>query len=189
MSQFSRSLDVYQGFNFKKDKQSRVGFITSMKVGTKELEADLTTIADPEQPTKKLKVVSVLNHFLWDTGATDAMYFSGQISTKNQQALSLLVLNDLTSIAVEFEYTLYQYDPLEKKYFKSSFHAKKLMGLVEKSGDDLKLAVEDDPSSEVKSPQNFTFQIGITPQSQEQQVTLAVATQMKVEKKWGSKSN
>ncbi len=87
MPQFARSLDVYQGFNFKKDKQSSVGYITKLKVGDVELTADQETIKDPEQPDKALatKVVGVLNHYLWETGITDAMYFSAQISTNNKQ--------------------------------------------------------------------------------------------------------
>lgn len=188
MAQFNRSLDVYQGFNFKKDKQSNVGVLMTLKIGGKELKADLETIKNPEKPTEDLKAVAVLNHYLWETGATDSMYLSGQISTENRQMLAMLVLADLTNIEVEFSYAIYQYDPLEKKYFKSNFHKDKLKGLVEKSGDELKLVVADDPDEEVPSPQNFTFQIGIKPQPQEQQVTLASAPIMKVEKKWGFKS-
>jgi hypothetical protein len=188
MPQFTRHLDVYQGFNFKKDKQSIVGLLSTLKIGGKELKADLETIKNPEQPTADLKAVAVLNHYHWETGATDSMYFSGQLSTENRQTLAMLILNDLTNIEVEFSYAIYQFDPLEKKYFKSNFHKSALKGLVEKSGEELKLMVEEDPSDEVQSPQNFTFQIGIKPQPQEQQVTLASAPQMKVEKKWGFKN-
>ena len=188
MPAFNRSLDVYQGFNFKKDKQSNVGVILSLKVGGKEFKPDLETIKDPEQPTKDIKAVAVLNHYQWDTGSTDSMYMSGQLSTENRQMLAMLILNDLTNIEVEFSYSVYQYDPLEKKYFKANTHKDKLKGLVEKGGDELKLMVADDPSDDVASPQNFTFQIGIKPQPKEQQVTLASAPQMKVEKKWGFKS-
>jgi hypothetical protein len=188
MPQFNRSLDVYQGFNFKKDKQTKVGLILSMKVAGKELKADLETLKDPEQHTKDVKAVAVLKEYQWETGPTDAMTFSGQLSTENKQQLAMLILSELTNIEVEFSYALYQYDPIEKKYFKSNFHKDKLKGLVEKSGDELKLTIEDDPGDEVTSPQNFAFQIGITPQAAEQQVTLATAPQLKVEKKWGVKN-
>lgn len=187
MPSFSRSLDVYQGFNFKKDQQSNVGVLLSLKIADKKFDADLETIKDPESPTKDLKAVAVLNQYQWDTGATDSMYFSGQISTDNRQTLATLVMQDLTNIEVSFEYAIYQYDPLKKQYFKSNSHKGALMGLVEKAGDELKLRVADDPSDEVASPQNFTFQIGIKPQPKEHQVTLASAPAMKVEKKWGFK--
>ena len=188
MPSFSRSLDVYQGFNFKKDHQSNVGILQTLKIGGKEVKPDLETIENPEKPTEDLKAVAVLNHYAWDTGATDSMYFSGQISTANRQILAMLVMQDLTNIEVEFSYTIYQYDPLEKKYFKANFHKGALKGLVEKNGNELKLNIADDPSDEVASPQNFTFQVGIKPQPSEQQVTLASAPAMKVEKKWGFKS-
>ncbi len=188
MPQFSRSLDIYQGFNFKKDKQGNVGFLNTFKIGGKELKADLETIKNPEKPTEDLKAVAVLNQYLWETGATDSMYLSGQISTENRQTLAMLIMSDLTNIEVQFSYTIYQYDPLDKKYYKSNFHKSALLGLVEKSGEELKLMVADDPDEEVHSPQNFSFQIGIKPQPKEQQVTLASAPQMKVEKKWGFKS-
>jgi hypothetical protein len=188
MPHFNRGLDVYQGFNFKKDKQSEVGILMTMKVGGKELKADLETIKNPEQPTADLKAVAVLRTYRWGTGATDSMEFYGQISTENRQTLAMLVLSDLTNIEVEFSYAIYQYDPLEKKYFKSNFHKSALKGLVAKSKDELLLNVMDEADDAVSSPQNFTFYIGIKPQPKEQQVTLASAPQMKVEKKWGFKS-
>lgn len=188
MPSFNRDLSVYQGFNFKKDQQHNVGILQSLKIGGKEVKADLETVKNPEKSTEDLKAVAVLNHYVWDTGATDSMYFSGQISTANRQILAMLVMQDLTNIEVEFSYTIYQYDPLEKKYFKANFHKGALKGLVEKSGNELKLNIADDPSDEVASPQNFTFQVGIKPQPSEQQVTLASAPAMKVEKKWGFKS-
>lgn len=189
MATFSRhSLDVYQGFNFKKDKQSKVGFILSMKVADKELKADLESIKNPEKPSEDLKVVAVLSRYTWDTGATDPMYLFGQISTENRQTLAMLILADLTNIEVQFSYVIYEYDPLEKKYFKSNFHKDKLLGLVSKRGDDLQLMIEDEPDTAVSSPQNFSFKVNIKPQPKPQQVTLASAPQMKVEKKWGFKS-
>src|SRR5690242_7824413 len=94
MPQFARSLDVYQGFNFKKDKQTPVGYITSLKMGGIALAADQVTIKDPEQPDKAIadKVVGVLNHYMWETGTTDAMYMSAQISTENKQTLAAALL-------------------------------------------------------------------------------------------------
>ena len=38
MPEFRKVLDIYQGYNFKKDKQTPVGFITKMKLGDKELK-------------------------------------------------------------------------------------------------------------------------------------------------------
>ncbi|MDC0713586.1 hypothetical protein POL68_34290 [Stigmatella sp. ncwal1] len=186
MPQFSRSLDVYQGFNFKKDKQAPVGFITEMKVGDVALVADQTTLLDPEQPGKSLPaVVGVLSHYLWETGNTDAMYLSMQVSTNNKQIVAAALLGTLSNVEVSFKYTIYEYDPLVKKYFKSNYIDASLKGILEKNGDRLNLEVADDESREVQAPKNFTLQIGIKPHSVEQAINLATGSSKNVVKKWG----
>ncbi|MCY1075148.1 hypothetical protein [Archangium lansingense] len=187
MPQFARALDVYQGFNFKKDKQTPVGYIISMTIGGKALSADQETIKNPEEPTKNLdgNVVAVLNHYLWETGSTDAVYLSGQVSTANKQLLASMLLGDWASIDVVFKYVLFEYDPLAKKYFKSNYLDKELNGLLEKNGDDLNLAIADNESTEVQSPKNFTFQVGIKPQTVEQTINVATAASKNIVKQWG----
>ncbi|MDY7233069.1 hypothetical protein [Hyalangium rubrum] len=187
MPQFSRALDVYQGFNFKKDKQSPIGYILSIKIGDQDLTADQETLKDPEQPANALadKVVAVLNHYLWETGTTDAMYFSGQVSTANKQKLAEMILGSFSNIQVAFKYVVYEYDPLAKKYFKSNYVDAVVNGLLEKSGDELNISVADDPSAEVQSPKNYTFQIGIKPQTTEQSVNIATASSKNIVKQWG----
>jgi hypothetical protein len=187
MPSFSRSLDVYQGFNFKKDKQSKVGFITEMTLGDDEpLVADQTTIMDPENPTTELGegVVAVLSHYMWETGVTDAMYLSGQISEKNKQVLSMKLLNNWTNMEVKFSYRIYEYDPVAKKYFLSN-KGEDLQGILEKNGEDLNLSVADEESREVQSPKNYTMQVGIKPYTKEQLVDLATAHTKNISKKWG----
>jgi len=187
MPQFARALDVYQGFNFKKDKQTPVGYIISITIGGKPLAADQETIKNPEEPSKNLtgNVVAVLNHYLWETGATDAVYMSGQVSTANKQLLASMLLGDWASIDVVFKYVIFEYDPLAKKYFKSNFMDKELNGLLEKNGDDLNLAIADNESTEVQSPKNFTFQVGIKPQTIEQTINVATAAAKNIVKQWG----
>jgi hypothetical protein len=187
MPQFARALDVYQGFNFKKDKQAPVGFVTSLKLGDIELKADQETIMDPEQPDKALstKVVAVLNHILWEAGNTDAFYLSGQISTNNKQILSAALMGTWSNVNVEFQVVIYEYDPLAKKYFKSLFSDAVLKGILEKNGDDLNLTVADNPSNEVQSPQNFVCQAGIKPATLEQAVNIATGSSKNIVKKWG----
>src|SRR5262245_36332707 len=132
MAEFNKTLDVYQGYNFKKDKQSSVGFITKMKIGDKQLTAD-QTCKDPTNPETDLKVVSVLSHVLWETGVTDAVYFAGQVSTGNKQSIAELVYKTLTNVTSEYQFELYEYDPIAKKYF-LCFHSNKkdMKGILEK---------------------------------------------------------
>ncbi len=82
-----------------------------------------------------------------------------------------------------------QYDPLEKKYFKCLLPTDDtaLNGLLEKRGDDLNIAIADDASTEVQSPQNYSFQTGIKPQPAEQTLTVAISFADKIVKSWGLK--
>jgi len=187
MPSFSRSLDIYQGFNFKKDKQTPVGFVTKLMLGDVEMAADQASIKDPEQPGQNIgaNVVGVLNHYLWETGTTDAMYLSMQVSVANKTELSAKLLTDWTNMEVTFAYVVYEYDPVEKKYFKSNWTEPELKGILEKNGDELNLTVADDPSSEVQSPKNFTLQVGIKPQTEEQTVNMATGSGKNLSKIWG----
>lgn len=190
MPNFSRSLDIYQGFNFKKDKQTAVGFVTKLVLGDTELAADQTTIKDPEQPGTSLAgVVGVLSHYLWNTGTTDGMYMSMQISVDNKTKLSADLLNNMTNMEVVFGYVVYEYDPVKKLYFKSNWCEPELKGLLEKNGDELNLSVADDESTEVQSPKNFTLQVGIKPQTVEQTVNMATGHTKNLSKIWGIASS
>lgn len=188
MAEFSKPCDVYQGYNYKKDKQTPVGFVTSLKIGDVTLTAD-QTCKDPTAPETDLAVVAVLSGAMWELGVTDAVYFSGQISPTNKQSLLSLIYKDMTKVDVECNFAVYDYDPVEKKYFKcmvpSDDAVKK--GILEKNGSDLNVSVADNPSTQVQSPENYAFQIGIKPQPEAQQVTIATSFTNKVVKSWGMK--
>lgn len=187
MPTFHRSLDIYQGYNYKKDKQTSVGYVTKIKIGDVELAAD-QTCKDPMNPTTDLKVVAVLSDALWETGVTDALYLTGQISVPNRQGVALMVISDLTKVEVIMQFTVYEYDLGAKKYFKS-FHANDtdLKGLVEKRGSDLNVSVAEEASEEIQSPPNFSFSIGIKPQPEAQALHIATSDTNKITKSWGLK--
>lgn len=186
MATFQKNCDQYQGYNFKKDVQTAVGYITSLKIGDTTLSVD-QTVKDPMSPADDLKVVAVLTGALWELGPTDALYFSGQISVPNKQAVQLLTYKDLTKVEVVVKFAVYDYDPVEKKYFKCMLGADdaELNGILEKNGSDLNLSVADEASREVQSPENFSFQTGIKPQPSAQEITIATSFSAKVVKAWG----
>ena len=186
MATFQKSLDVYQGYNYRKDKVTPVGFITALKVGDTELTAD-QTCKDPMNPETDLKVVAVLSGALWELGVTDAVYFSGQVSVISKQKIQMMTYTSLTKVDVSCTFAVYDYDLVEKKYFQCMFGTDDaaLSGLVEKAGGDLNIDVADDPSSEVESPENFAFQIGIKPQPTAQNITIGTSFTDKVVKAWG----
>ncbi|NLE87861.1 MAG: hypothetical protein GX607_15850 [Myxococcales bacterium] len=184
MAEFNKHCDIYQGYNYKKDRQTPVGFITSLKIGDKDLAAD-QTVKDPLNPEDDLKVVAVLSGALWQLGPTDALYFSGQVSVASKQRCQELLFKSLTKVEVVFQFSVYDYDPIAKKYFKCLTVDADMKGILEKNGDDLNLALAEDKSTEVQSPENYAFQIGIKPQPESQNITVAVADQKNIVKGWG----
>jgi hypothetical protein len=108
------------------------------------------------------------------------------VSTDNKNVLATLVHKTLANTEVELVYTIYDYDPKQKKYYKC-FHtdAQKLKGLVLKSGGELAMAIDNDASSEVVSPKNFTLTFGVMPQDVAQQIHIAVSVNDKLVKAWG----
>ena len=185
MPQFARALDVYQGFNFRKDKQTNIGFINSLKIGTVTLAADITA-KDPMAPTTDVTVVAVMSDFIWGLGVTDSLSLNGQICLPNKQSIGGLLLSDLSNVAVEVQLTIYEYDALQKKYFKSFCSDAVLKGLVEKDGGgDLALGCADDPSQEIQSPKNFAFTISVKPEPLSQTINLAVGDGKNFVKQWG----
>lgn len=185
MPSFNHPCDINQGFNFDKDNVSPVGFIKKLKIGTVELAVDLTA-KDPENYSTDLKVVSVMSDMSWSVSPTDALYLGGQVSVSNQQKLKLMMYQDLTNVEVLVQIACYWYDLVAKKYYKSfTADAADMKGLVEKVGGELALSVSDFPSTEVESPENFSFHIGVKPQPTSQTVTIATSTTDKIVKQWG----
>ena len=186
MATFQKHCDIYQGYNFKKDVQTPVGFLTALKIGDVTLKAD-QTCKDPMAPETDLAAVAVLSGVMWELGVTDALYFAGQISVFNKQQVKQLAYKDLSKVDVSLTFSIYEYDPVEKKYFKCMLPTDDatLKGILEKNGSDLNISVADDPSSEVQSPENYSFSIGIKPQTTAQTVTVATSFSNKIVKAWG----
>jgi hypothetical protein len=191
MAHYSKVLSIKQGFNFDKDKQEKVGFLTLVQLGGQELKTDLTDIKDPERPAVLLDsgAVAVLSSIDWNTGSTDSMYFSGVISAENQRKMAQLLQGTWSDVTVEFVFSIYEYDPAKKGYFRAAYANKPLRGVIENTGSSLELEVADDPSLEVQSPQNYAFRIGIKPEFVHQKVHLNVGEQRMVTKQWGIKES
>ncbi|WP_185236183.1 hypothetical protein [Teredinibacter franksiae] len=187
MASTSFSCSVNQGFNFEKDSQEVVGHLTSLKIGGKEFAKDIE-VMDPTaiKDNTKIKVVGVLSGIFWNGGYADPLSFNCQVSTTNKQDSVVLQHSDLSDTNVEYGYVVYDYDPVEKVYYKA-FHndTTDLKGLVEKSGGELSLGIEMDQSLEVVSPKNYGLYVGIMPQEEAQTIHYGVSNTGKFTKAWG----
>lgn len=184
-AQSGYSCSVQQGFNFEKNEQVIVGHITYLKIGGKELKADIS-VTDPENVRIKRKVFGVLSAVYWNGGYADPVQFSLQISTDNKNTIAAMQHKSLSNTEVEVEFNVYDYDPKAKKYFKA-FHSNnvRLKGLIQKSGGELAFRVNMDQNMEVVSPKNYTLSIGVMPQDIFQNINLAVSVSNKWVKAWG----
>ena len=187
MADSNYSPSVTQGFNFEKDAQVCVGFINSLKIGDTELAVDLA-VTDPENISgDKIKVVGVMNSAYWEGGYNAPFQLGAQVSNENKKSVATLTHTSMSNTAVEINYTIYEYDPAEKCYYKA-FHCNDtaMMGLIEKRGGQLALAIDDQAGYEIVSPLNFALSIGVNPQEQAQEMHLAVSVSDKFVKAWGT---
>lgn len=188
MAASSYPCSIDQGFNFQKDAQMMVGHINSLKIGDKEFAKDLT-VEDPTKITEDestAKVVGVLSNIYWEGGYADAIQFSCQVGVTNKQDAVVLQHTNLSNTNVEFSFTVYDYDPLQKKFYKA-YHTNEtdLKGLIEKTGEDLAINVDMVQGVEVPSPINYGLYIGVMPQEEEQDIHYGVSVDGKFVKKWG----
>lgn len=185
MAESSYDCSVTQGFNFQKDEQILVGHINSLKIGGKEFSADLN-ITDPEDVANLVKVVGIVSNIYWGGGYAEPINFSCQLGTDNKNAAAELQHKSMSDTEVLFKYTIYDYDPKDKKYFKC-FHSgdEELKGLVMKSGGELELNIDMEQSTEIVSPKNYAFSLGVMPQDLNMAIQMAFSTQGKFAKKWG----
>jgi hypothetical protein len=187
MPVFHKPLDVYQGYNYKKDKVAPVGYITTLSLFSPAvvIAAD-TSAKDPTAPGTALPVVSVLSDVHWATGVTDAIRFAGQISPGNRQIMANALYTTMDTVEVDFTFNIYMYDPVAQKYYMAlTSGSTALHGIMEKNGEELALHVADDPDTRVQSPINYSFSIGIKPKATAQSMTLATASAATFQKQWG----
>jgi len=186
MAELSYDCDVSQGFNFQKDVQILVGHINTLKVSTKKMAVDLE-VTDPEAVAgDKVKVVGIVSSLFWAGGFADPIEFGCQVSNANKKTLQVLSHSEMSDTTVLLDFTIYDYDPDEKKYYKA-FHTdgKELKGLVEKGGGRLSIEIDAAQSEEIMSPKNFAFSLGVMPEDQKQETHMAMSVSDKLVKEWG----
>lgn len=180
--------DLSQGFNFEKDKQTLVGHLVSLSIGGVEYPADLT-VADPTgDKDARVKVVGVISSISWEGGYAHGVRIWANVSVVNKASLATALHTQLINMEVDFKFNVYDYDQEAKTYFKA-FHTDDtvLKGLLQKSvgSGKLEIDISNFEGTEVPSPKNFPFYIGIMPQDEEQAMQVAISNESKFAKAWG----
>ncbi len=183
MAKLSKVCSIDQAFNFKQDMQSPIGHMEYLKIGAKEFFTDLELINPLNN--KSEKIVGPVANIHWDGGKANPLRVSFNISTKNKQQASELIFSELSNISVEFRFVIYDYDPVKKAYY-PCFHVEdNLKGIINKHYDELAININDSASIEVTSPKNYTLDIEIAPQPEQQILAMAFSQTAKMAKEWG----
>ena len=108
------------------------------------------------------------------------------VDTDNKNKLAVAVDVGLNDSHVEIEFTIYSYDPQEGKFYKC-FHTDGAMveGLIYNAGGALDIGIQNKESTEVVSPKNFEFHIGVMPEGLAQDLKRAISISDKYAKAWG----
>jgi hypothetical protein len=181
-----RYYSMAQGFGFMPSRQDAVGYITYLKIGDTVAAADFN-VADPLNITTRLKVCGVVSWLTWRQGANDPVVFAAQVSGANKDKLAALGKTDLTDIAIEFGFTLYDYDLKTRAYYKMmNPAADTLKGTLYKQDEYLLFLMSTDPSAVVSDPENYTFQIGVKGTGGGQKIMITESQGKAAEKGWGN---
>ena len=177
---------IRQGYNFARDQQVSVGHLVNIKIGGKDLAQD-TTLTGPDTLKNDVTVVGVMSNMSWNGGYADPLYINCNISTSNQSSVLVLKHTTLVNTEIEFNFNIFTFDPIKKKYYKC-FHddGKVMKGLILKQGSDLVMDVAEYNDTTVPSPLNYNFLIAIMPsEDAAQTIHMAVSETDKFTKIWG----
>lgn len=185
MSEFQRVCDVYQGYDFKPDRQTTIGYITAINVAGTDLAADQSN-RNPLDLSEHIDAVVVLSEVIWFQGARGEIIFSGQVSLANKQFIAGLYFDGAANLDVTFAFDVYEFDSSAKKYFNCfSSAGTTIKGALMRNGADTSLSVADDPSTQVQSPLNFSASIGIAAPPVNENLTVATDASTSITKPWG----
>ncbi len=181
----SYNCSVRQGFHFEPEPQGMIGFIFSLNIAGQELIPDFK-VTDPESQDSTLDVVGVVSAFYWDGSFRSPVYFSCQVSSQNKNTLSVLTHRTLENTETRLEFIIYDYDPDAHTYYKC-LHCGgvQLIGQIEKSRGVLTMAIDLNRSTEVETPPNYNFNMGVEPAEIHQLIFGATAADKKLVKPWG----
>ena len=177
-------LDVEQGFNFQRDDQPSVGFLTSLTLGGTVYTPDFT-VTVPTNPPSTKTVVGVLSSQTWNGGLADPIQLKAQISTANKQKVALYQ-HSASNLTAQFTFVIYSYDPAVQTWFVSltGTGTSSLQAQVVKVGTTVEVTLDTTPGS-VLSPQNWGVAIAFAPQLVHQTLTLKPSSGTTVTKSWG----
>ncbi|HQO10627.1 MAG TPA: hypothetical protein PLK90_08945 [Clostridiales bacterium] len=178
---------AYQGFNFDTFSHENVGHVTYMKISDVQALVNDLTVVNPISYPQTVQVAGVMRDIYWEGGVGDPIQMSFLVSTANKQTVAMLLSGTMQNTEVEFDFNVYSYDNYAHTYFKAFYPVNNahLLGLIQESGGELYISIEDEPDAEIEQPTVFLMTIGIMPQDITQQLLVGISSTQSVVKQWG----
>lgn len=190
-AEVNKSCDILQGFYFQTDRQTPVGHVTHLMLGgSNTLSKDLA-VYDPINYPASVTVEGVMESASWAGSYSDPIIMYFLISAANKQLVSNYIHSSMSDTSVIFEFDVYEYDHEAKIYY-NSFSGNMqgyLLGMISFDGGGPLIFLDDEPSSEIPSPQGYMMMISIDPQAYSQELHLATGVGMNLTKIWGIGGN
>jgi hypothetical protein len=151
-----------KAYVYNKNEREPRGYIKKWKFASgTELAAD-TKIPDPENPTKEIEVVAILDGLIyWLGGPTDPLLLPGRLSTANKATLNQAVNSLNAGAEQEVEFVVCDYDDTANGYFKSFFSESAIKVVTTPT---TQVRVNPLAHADVTEPRNFGYTVSFTAQ-------------------------
>lgn len=128
---FQKQCNIGQGYNFKPDERHTFGHINTLALGDTNIPSDIkvldpATATSPQPPAGPetagiftYPVAAVLEDVAWSMLPNDNITLTARISPANASLLNALAMQPLKRVIVTLSFAVYQYDPINSKYFTS----------------------------------------------------------------------
>jgi len=131
---FQKQCDIGQGYNFKPDEHHTFGHINTLALGDSNIPSDIkvldpATATSPQPPAGPsyldatniftYPVAAVLEDVAWSMLPNDNITLKARISPASASLLNALAMQPLKRVIVTLSFAVYQYDPVNSKYFTS----------------------------------------------------------------------
>jgi len=179
------ALSQKQGFNFDNNGKDPLGFVNTLTIGAVTIEPDVE-VHHPTAAHLPPKSVGVLGSIAWGGGSADPIELTVYISAKNRERIEQLLHGGVADTSVKIDFVVYNYDPINKKYFKAFFpNSCPARGQIRKDseGSPFKLG---EKGAAVATPENWALSIVIGPANGVVQLTYGIPNAAATDKTWGT---
>lgn len=194
------SLDLVQGFYFKKTNHATLGYITDLQIGSTIFRSDISVI-NPVTNEKK-NIVAPISSYKWGSLPSEPMQISLNISQANNKKLNELLKKSNAALNIEFNFQIYSFDPEKNEFYlalKSFTFPKR--GIMNRIGYALpsnklislpikgvirSVAPAKSANTVVVNPENYEIQVVIAPPPDKVQMLVrATSSESLMKAQWG----